>query len=267
MKYGIMQGRLLPKFKGLYQSHPIENWGKEFEIASNLNLESIEFIFDYHLYSFNPIFSAPELVYDYSSKSGVKVKSICADYFMSAPIQYGTNKELNIYGSILEKLINNLNSLGGNNIVIPFVDNSSLKKNPQKITAAKFLNEFKNICSKKSVSIAIESDFTPKEFLNFFELIDNNYITINYDSGNSASLGYCFEEEMKCYGNIISNIHIKDRVLGGGPVELGNGNAKLKSLKNFIQSKNYKGLVIFQAYRDNEGVEIFKKQLKYFYNL
>ena len=60
MKYGIMQGRLLPKFKGLYQSHPIDNWQNEFELASRLNLDCIEFIFDYNLYSFNPIFNNPE---------------------------------------------------------------------------------------------------------------------------------------------------------------------------------------------------------------
>ena len=231
MNYGIMQGRLLPKFKGLYQSHPIENWNKEFEIASNLNLDSIEFIFDYHLYSFNPIFNEPKLIYDLISRTGVKVKSICADFFMSAPIQDATNRELNIYGSIFEKLINNLNFLGGNNIVIPFVDNSSLKNNSQKIFVAKFLNEFKNICNKKSVYFAIESDFSPKEFLEFFELIDNNNVSINYDLGNSASKGYCFEEEMNSYGDMITNIHIKDRVLGGGPVILGNGNAELKKLK------------------------------------
>ena len=49
-------------------------------------------------------------------------------------------------------------------------------------------------------------------------------IKINYDIGNSAAQGYNVIEELDTYGNRISDIHIKDRILNGGPVILGNGN-------------------------------------------
>ena len=45
---GIMQGRLLPKYQGNYQAHPVGNWQQEFKIANQLGLDCIEFIFDYH---------------------------------------------------------------------------------------------------------------------------------------------------------------------------------------------------------------------------
>ena len=45
---GTMQGRLLPKYKGRYQAHPIDYWQKEFEIAKNIGLGCIEFIFDFN---------------------------------------------------------------------------------------------------------------------------------------------------------------------------------------------------------------------------
>ncbi len=262
-----MQGRLLPKFKGLYQSHPIDNWQNEFELAARLNLDCIEFIFDYNLYSFNPIFNNPENIKHLIQKTGVKVKSICADFFMAAPIQNGSNEEINKYGLILEKLINNLKFLEGRIIVIPFVDNSAIKNLSERKFVANFLNEFKTICSKNSITLALETDFSPKNFLEFFELLDDTHISINYDSGNSASLGYSFQEEMKCYGDKISNIHIKDRTFKGGPVNLGSGNADLKSLKDFIRSSNFNDLIIFQAYRDDEGVKVFKEQYEYFVNL
>ncbi len=262
-----MQGRLLPKFKGLYQSHPIDYWQNEFNLASSLNLDSIEFIFDYNLYSFNPIFNNPETINQLIQKTGVKVKSICADFFMTAVIQNGSNEEINKYGIILEKLINNLKSLEGRNIVIPFVDNSSMKNLSERKFVANFLNEFRTICARNSITLSIETDFSPTDFLDFFDLIDNTHISVNYDSGNSASLGYSFEEEIKSYGDKISNIHIKDRTFKGGPVKLGSGNADLKSLKNFIKSTNYNELIIFQAYRDDEGVKVFKEQYEYFVNL
>ena len=88
MKYGIMQGRLLPKYKGRYQAFPINTWEKEFKLASMLNLSSIEFILDYHEFENNPLMSKAGLtrIKQAVSESAVDVKSVCADYFMDNTI-------------------------------------------------------------------------------------------------------------------------------------------------------------------------------------
>ena len=54
-KFGIMQGRLLPKYQGRYQAHPVGYWKDEFPIASQLGLDSIEFILDYNEMEKNPL--------------------------------------------------------------------------------------------------------------------------------------------------------------------------------------------------------------------
>ena len=66
---------------------------------------------------------------------------------------------------------------------------------------------------------------------------------------------------MATYGNRITDIHIKDRILGGGPVMLGEGNADFVKFFSKLEKFNYRGPFIMQAYRDDEGVEVFKKQL------
>ena len=40
---GIMQGRLLTKYKGRYQAHPLGYWQKEFSVANRFSLSNIEF--------------------------------------------------------------------------------------------------------------------------------------------------------------------------------------------------------------------------------
>ena len=72
------------------------------------------------------------------------------------------------------------------------------------------------------MNLSIESDLSPKEF-STFRMFDSKRITVNYDTGNSASLGFDVEEELEEYGDKISDIHIKDRLAEGGPVELGMG--------------------------------------------
>ena len=101
--------------------------------------------------------------------------------------------------------------------------------------------------------------------------LPNKNITVNYDIGNSAALGYNPIEELGVYGDRISDIHIKDRTLGGGPIVLGDGDADFDSFFNALSRIDYHGPFIMQAFRDDEGVEIFKSQLswikKYFPDL
>ena len=44
-------------------------------------------------------------------------------------------------------------------------------------------------------------------------------------------------------------------------MELGSGDADFETFFTHLKKYNYKGPFIMQAYRDDEGVEIFKKQL------
>ena len=110
------------------------------------------------------------------------------------------------------------------------------------------------------INLSLETDLAPKPFLNLLECINSNRVTVNYDIGNSAALGYDVIEELDSYGSLITDIHIKDRMLGGGPVELGKGNADFPLFFDKLKDFDYQGPFIMQAYRDEEGVDIFKKQ-------
>ena len=84
MKIGVMQ-RLLPKYRRM--SHPIGYWKDEFIIAKEIGLDSIEFILDYNDYMKNPLMSRNGIkILKIIEQSGVKVRSICADFFMEAPL-------------------------------------------------------------------------------------------------------------------------------------------------------------------------------------
>ena len=52
---GIMQGRLLPKYKGQFQAHPKNYWQDEFHLASKLGFAYIEFILDLEDHRENPL--------------------------------------------------------------------------------------------------------------------------------------------------------------------------------------------------------------------
>jgi sugar phosphate isomerase/epimerase len=121
-----------------------------------------------------------------------------------------------------------------------------------------------DLASKLNINLALETDLPPLPFLNLLDKFDSDIIKVNYDVGNSASLGFDIVEEFKLYGNRISDIHIKDRELNGGSVELGLGNADFNLFLKLFEKLNFKGPIIMQVYRDDEGIEIFNKQFAWF---
>ena len=267
MKYGIMQGRLLPKYKGRYQAFPINTWEKEFKLASMLNLSSIEFILDYHELENNPLMSKAGLtrIKQAVSESAVDVKSVCADYFMDNTIHSNEIIQNQQSKLVLSRLIDNCSLIGVTDIVIPCVDLASLNTNEKKDLFCVNIQEATKQANELNINIALELDLKPPEVLELLGKIGSKSVTINYDLGNSASQGYDVEEEFSVYGKYITDIHIKDRVFRGGPVVLGKGNVDFKNF--FISLKKYNvtpNLFIFQAFRDDEGVDIFKKQYKWY---
>jgi len=259
-----MQGRLLPKFNNRYQAFPVNNWEEEFFISRDLGLDLIEFIFDKGDINLNPLMSDGGIdnIKRLTETTGVNVKSVCADYFMHNPI---CKKYLEDEILILKKLIINSSKLGITDIVIPCVDNSSLDNKDKIKNFTKNIQILSDFVEKNKINLAIESDLNPKNFLELVNSFKSDYITINYDTGNSAALGFNSLDEIEILGRKISSFHIKDRIFNGGSVVLGQGDCDFNkfflSIKKLNITPKY---FIMQVYRDDEGIEIFKKQLNWF---
>jgi L-ribulose-5-phosphate 3-epimerase len=266
-KIGIMQGRLLPKYQGRYQAHPLRYWQNEFPIASKLDLDSIEFILDYNNAEENPLLAhgGLESIQKIEEASGVKVRSICADYFMEAPIHSDNTMIVDKSISILVRLIKNASLMNVKDIVIPCVEQSSLKNERYKNNFINNIKKITSIAEDTNINICLETDLAPKPFANMIDLIGSKNVTINYDIGNSAAMGYDPVEEFSAYGDKISDLHVKDRLFDHGPVPLGKGNADILKVFELLSKNDYQGIIIFQAFRDDEGVEIFKDQLNWFH--
>jgi len=260
-----MQGRLLPKYKEQYQAHPVGYWQDEFFLAKKIGLDCIEFILDYNDADINPLISMGGIneIQSVTESSGVTVKTICADYFMEAPLHSEDPIVSDESQKILVKLLGNAYKLGVTNIVVPCVDQSTLGSQKMIDRFVDKLTPVVDICEKFQINIALETDLAPQPFVDLLNRFDSNRITVNYDIGNSAALGYNPLEELDAYGELITDIHIKDRILGGGPVILGDGNADFDNFFRKLEEVEFSGVFIMQAYRDDEGVDVFNKQLEF----
>jgi len=259
---GVMQGRLLPKYKGRYQAHPVGYWQKEFPIAKSLGLGCIEFILDFNDLEKNPLIyhGGVTEILQCIEDTGVQVKTICADYFMEAPLH---SKDAHIAQKsmeILRQLLDASQTMGVTDVVIPCVDHASLngREDVERFISV-IQGELANIKSK-GINLSLETDLASAPFRDLLDRVDSSYVTVNYDIGNSAALGFDPAVELEAYGDRITDIHIKDRVRGGGPVMLGEGDADFDRFFTALKKCDYRGPFVMQAYRDDEGVAIFKEQ-------
>ena len=262
-KIGVMQGRLVPKYQGRYQAFPIGMWQDEFKVAQECGLDLIEFILDFNDAEENPLLKegGVDEIKSIINKTGISVQTICADYFMEAPLHSSDDKVSEESFKILEQLLEVAKILQITDIVIPCVDQSSLET---KEAVNRFVEQITKIIpkiEKQNINLSLETDLAPQPFIELLDKLNSKNITVNYDIGNSAALGFDSDEELEAYGDRITDIHIKDRILDSGPVILGEGNANFKKFFTKLKEFNYRGAFIMQAYRDDEGVEIFKKQL------
>jgi len=161
----------------------------------------------------------------------------------------------------LHALIVNASSISVGDIVIPCVDNSRLEDKNDIVRFCKAIKSTRKLAERHGINLALETDLAPAPFADLLHQLGSPRITVNYDTGNSASLGYDPVEELEAYGNRISDIHIKDRIKGGGSVELGTGDVDFERFFRALGRIHYTGPFIMQAFRDDEGVKIFEKQL------
>lgn len=261
-----MQGRLLPKFNGRYQAHPVGYWQKEFDSAAAFGLDCIEFIFDYNDAEANPLLSesGADEILAVSDRTGVAVKTVCADYFMEAPLHHADDSVGAGSQRILERLLARGVQLGLTDIVIPCVDQSGLRDAAETERLVRRITAVLERAEAAGINLSLETDLAPQSFAELLDRFDSPRVTANYDTGNSAALGYDPAEELASYGDRITDIHIKDRVRGGGSVPLGTGDADFPRFIEALRPLDYRGPIIMQVFRDDDGVAAFSEQLHWF---
>ena len=257
-KIGIMQGRLLPPIDRMLQAFPLGRWPEEFSLAALAGLDCIEWIFDLGTEQENPIWNEAGLkeLRTLQKEHGIDLKSVCADYFMRRPLLNLPEEVRQKRLEILFRLIGNAAQIGVTRIVIPFVDDSSIKTRIDLEAAAQILKAGAKHAAQNDMELHLETDLGPSAFTAFLDLIAAENVKVNYDSGNSASLGFAPREELAAYGDRLGSVHIKDRKLNGGSVPLGTGNADFDALFNALGDLSYQGDFILQAARDTDGAEV-----------
>jgi hexulose-6-phosphate isomerase len=254
-RIGYMQGRLVDQIDGKIQAFPAAQWRDEFPAAERLGVRLVEWTLDDQDLRVNPLCTAQGQaeIRTLSTHHGLRVASITGDCFMQAPFWKSQGDEQAQLLDKLDLIIAAAGILGAKHIVVPLVDNGSLDTPAQARALHALLLQRHGALRAQGVHIAFESDFAPQALRDFIADYPEDAFGINYDIGNSASLGHDPEQEMEAYALRVINVHVKDRMLGGTTVPLGSGAAKMKEVLVGLKGVRYGGNFILQTARAADG--------------
>ena len=252
---GFMQGRLSPQIDGRIQAFPWPHWREEFPLASKLGFDLMEWTLDHDRLYQNPLMTSKGLaeIRRLIGISGVSIRSVTGDFLMQAPPFAGDAAERERRVQALQAVIEACAALGIGILVWPLVDDGRLRGDGDADAVLAIVRDLGPVLRASNVRIAFESDLPPEALARFIEGFEADVAGINYDTGNSAALGFNPEEEWNAYGARVINVHVKDRVRNGGTVPLGTGAADFSALATRLVDAGYGGDYILQVARAEDG--------------
>ena len=109
---------------------------------------------------------------------------------MQAPFWKAAGETQKSLVADLDLVLASCSTLGIEFVVIPLVDNGRIESAAQTETLLRVLLDRATSLSKQGVRIVFESDLPPAPLAQFIDKFPREVFGINYDSGNSAALGY-----------------------------------------------------------------------------
>lgn len=254
-RIGFMQGRLSPLVNGKIQAFPEDCWQAEFESGHRNGFALMEWTLDQDALYSNPLLVAEgqHEIRQLCAHFGLSVLSLTGDCFMQNPFWKANGTEADLLLRDFRAIARACSAVSIRMMVVPLVDNGRIENAAQEDFLVAVMEAELPLLAELNVKVAFESDFPPGELAKFIGRLDEQWFGINYDIGNSASLGFQPSEEISTYGHRIVNVHVKDRRLGGETVPLGTGDAQFETVFSELAKAGYSGAYILQTARAAEG--------------
>jgi hexulose-6-phosphate isomerase len=246
---GIMQGRLSPPVSYRLQAFPWASWQQEFQYAQDCQIDLIEWLFEAELYEQNPIWQAEGIrsIQQHIARTGTRVMTCCADYFMPHPFFRVTEAERQESIRVLVQLIQNTAQVGVRTILVPVLEVCEIRSPIEKEQLLDSLQEPLRTAAQEGISLGLETELPASEYLSLVEEGGSPNLGVYYDTGNNAAQGHDITADAKILASHLVGIHVKDRKLDGPTVLLGEGAADFDGFFKTVITSGYQNPVILQT--------------------
>lgn len=259
-RIGMMQGRLVPSYDDRIQCFPRDDWDEDFRRVAQTGFETLEWVYDHHDAASNPLSTDHGLqtVARLARQLELPVASLCAHCFVEQPLLADRSPGAANSVALFEQIVSRAIRLGVHRIVLPIEDTENrLASEPAARNGlVDVLRRLGDTAAPHRVTIAVEAGLAPHDLAELLRPLPVATFGINYDTGNSAGLGYDPVEEFAAYGGRIVSVHIKDKKRNGGTVALGSGDAPFALIAGLLNQYEFRGDIVLEVARCAPGQEL-----------
>jgi L-ribulose-5-phosphate 3-epimerase len=270
-KFLLVQGRALPQIDESLQSFP-SNWIEEFPLIEKLGFDGIEWIYDKKSEYNNPILNLDqhENIKMISKKYNVSLENIVFDWFIIHPLIKNNDITLSTKIEKLIDLLDTSEKIGFQRVIFPLLEGNAIhNSNEMELFLKIFSDDILPTLNLRKLEIHFETSMSPNDEFNFISRLDNSQTKICFDMGNSASLGFDCSEVLDKISPFLGSIHIKDRLINGPTVPLGEGLVDFSKVFKILNEIKFSGPISFQAYRNknSNNIELLNSYLMFINNI
>lgn len=253
-RIGIMQGRLSPRPAGKLQEFPWRGYAAEFGKAARLGLHSIEWIFEAPRHRDNPLWTEQgrSEIRDLIRQSGVRVQSVCADYFMQHRLAGEAPAQLSQNRAVLVELIAAASAVGADRILLPLLETSAVDSPELKREVVVSLRSAAAEAERYGVTLGLEMEIPGAEYARLIAAVGSPRVRAYYDTGNSTAQGLDIASDIEPLLPLLHAVHIKDRLRGGASQPLGLGDANFRGFFARLLRGGFRGDFVLQHYFEHE---------------
>lgn len=256
-RIGIMQGRLSARPAGKLQAFPHASWREEFGIAARLGFDAIEWIYEADRVSDNPLSSAAGRaeIQRVARDTGVKVRSLCADYFMVHRLAGDGEAQVSASVSVLCNLVEIAAELGAERILLPLLETAAVDTPELRAEVARSLGAAAPLAARNGVVLGLEMEIPGVEYAALIRAVGHPAVRAYYDTGNSTAQGFDIALDIAPLLPSLFAVHVKDRKRHGSSVPLGTGDCNFDGFLRVLARNEFSGDFVLQHYfeQDPEG--------------
>jgi L-ribulose-5-phosphate 3-epimerase len=254
LRVGVIQGRLSPRPPGKLQEFPWQSYAAEFPIAARLGFHSIEWIFEAARYEHNPIWTEPgrAQIRALIEQSGVRVQSVCADYFMVHKLAGVGPSELETNRDVLGQLIVAARAVGADRILIPLLETSAVDTPELQREVVASLRSAAPIAERYGVTLGLEMELPGPEYARLVHSVGSPRVRAYYDTGNCTAAGVDIAHDIVPLLPVLHAVHVKDRLRGGSSQPLGTGAANFSEFFPVLLRAGFRGDFVLQHYFEQQ---------------
>jgi len=248
-EFGIVLGRLSPPVPGRLQAFPSRSWREEFSRARTCGFSVIEWVFEADRHDANPLWTTDGTaeIREYVADTGVRVESICADYFMAHPF-FGVAENVRLQTiEVLEHLIRQAAVIGARTVLLPVLEATEIRSGRDKRELLECLRRPLVLARAHRVRIGLETELAAEEYRALVEEAGHPSLAVYYDVGNATAKGFDVASDIRILGSHLGGVHIKDRRRGGPSVALGRGDVDFPAFFAALAEAEYTGPLILQT--------------------